>query len=606
MTIDVASAIAELETLAGAPTTDSAPDADPSTVDYDRRDALAERLRSGDAPERVAPRLVVVRELAAHGAPFLAAQAYLARCAELSETDRSAIVAAVYHAQPSVGGDAHLPSIDVEDLFGGSPAVVAQIDAVAERACANRDLMALGALAAASAALARKVAIRMPDGFTTWPILHVVAEATSGAGKGPMTRAMGCLTTLARWERDVLVPRFATACRKAARERELLVAKRQAVAVEQKKKFVKMGRTAETDRLDAELEHLDAELARPIATPPYFVVNDTTPQRFVEMCHESGYVMLCHGEGKVLLSNFAKTDGCDGLGAQLAAWSVEAHQRDRINNADRPRPRDARLAAGMLLPLQPGVLAPSTPEAQAMLRDLADRGFFGRTIIARPRRAAVDMTADPVIDDRGLEIQARYDQLLLDLCESGVDLDIERPLAPANPAIVKFDADAGRDALAFRKRHSANGNEGGTMADSFLEAVASKLGEQAWRIAAVIAALRVGKFGREGFVVTMDDWKRAVRFTENYVLPHAMACAARVQGSVVDVDADELLNHIASRGPITKRALRARFKNWGLAAGNDRRERFDAALETLVRRSQVIIEKRPRDSIMIYAVSGAA
>lgn len=100
--------------------------------------------------------------------------------------------------------------------------------------------------------------------------------------------------------------------------------------------------------------------------------------------------------------------------------------------------------------------------------------------------------------------------------------------------------------------------------------------------------------------------KHALRFCEGYVLPHAVACAARVSGSAIDADADAVLAYLSTKGPTDLRSLRAHFRSWGLAAVNDRRTRFDAAVATLVSRSDVKLEGLPRKRFMVHVLRGGA
>lgn len=604
---DPAAALAEAAALAaqykapGAdePSVDEPVDPDPTTIQYDRRDALVSRIRSGETPARLAPMLDMTRELAAHGCPILAAQTYLGHQTELTTTERSALLTVVYYQLAGEAGDAHLPVIDIDDLFGHAPIVVEQIRGVAKATSSSTDLMALGALAAASSALARKVEIHPGDGWTTYPHLYIAVEATSGAGKGPMTKRMGCLGAIKKWQAD-LVTRYEADHRRRRLEREILEDARK-----DKYRAAKKAPPTDQARLLGEVLSIDERLAEPEPALPWFIANDITPQRFVDMCHGSGFVMLCHGEGKVILKAFTgKSDTMDGIGVWLSAWSVEDDDRDRVGNADKARPRDSRLAASALLALQPGVLAPTTPDAQLMLRDLADRGGFGRLIVARPRRVNVDESTEVELDNGARELQARYDAFITGLCESAIDLDPSRPLAPAGPAIARLDEDAGAAFLQFQKHYKAMANTGGFYASEFYEPIAQKIGEQALRIATVIAALRVGRFGADGFRVTLDDWQRAARFCENYVLPHALACSDRISLTMVGADAAEIARVVAERPPMTRRALRkGPFHTWDPERTNDRKDRFDPAFETAVKKGLIIAEKRGKTEVYI-AVRG--
>ena len=578
---------------------------DPKRIHHDQRDALASRLRDEDVPVHLAAALETVRLLAGHGAPFDASEAYLARTDYLTETERSAILHAVHVRPAGETGDAHLPELDYVDLFGGSPAVVDQIRSVSELSASNSDLMALGALAAGSFALARKVTVTFPStSWSTYTNLWVVPEAMSGRGKGPMLKQMG-MSTLKRWQ-QVLVDRYADVIRADNRKREVLNEERSELA-QASKKARKAGQLAEHEKLEKLIVDLDGHLATPERTEPYFVLNDVTPQAFVEACHGTGFVGMFHGEGEVVLRQFtAKSDTTDALGTLLGSWSVEDHDRRRIGNKGQKRPADTLTMSACILPMQPGTLNPSTPDAQETLAEMVRRGAFGRMIAARPR--IVPLPEEYVESEITYDSQRRgaFDALLIRMCESASDLDPQRPLAPSAPAKAAFDDDAASAALRFQYAYKVKANPGGPMSDPHLDQIAQKFGEQAMRVAAVIAAFRVGSFGADGYRVTMDDWQRAVRFCEGYVLPHAVACAARVSGSAIDADADAVLAYLSTKGPTDLRSLRAHFRSWGLAAVNDRRTRFDAAVATLVSRSDVKLEDLPRKRVMVHVLRGGA
>lgn len=581
--------------------------ADPKKVHHDQRDALVTRLRAEDVPTHLAAALATVRLLAEHGAPYDASEAYIAQTEYLTETERSAILHAVHVRPAGETGDAHLPELDYADLFGASPVVVDQIRSVAEQSSSNSDLMALGALAAGSFALARKLSITFPTtAWSTYTNLWVVPEAQSGRGKGPMLKQMGA-STIKRWQ-SVLVDRYADIIRADSRRREVLKEERNEHE-QASKKARKAGLLAEHERLEKRIVEFDGQLATPERTEPYFVLNDATPQAFVEACHGTGFVGMFHGEGEVVLRHFTGKSDTDALGALLASWSVEDHDRRRIGNKDQKgqkRPADTLTMSACILPMQPGTLNPSTPDAQETLAEMVRRGVFGRMIVARPR--IVPLPEEYVECEIGCDVglRAAYDALLIRMCESACDLDPLRPLAPSTPAKAAFDADAADAALRLQHAYKVKANPGGPLSDPHLAQIAQKFGEQVMRVAAVVAAFRVGSFGADGFRVTMDDWQRAVRFCEGYVLPHAVACAARCKGSAIDADADEMLAYLCSKGPTDKRSLRAHFRSWGLANGNDRRERFDAALVTLVSRSDVKLEDLPRTRVMVHVLRGGA
>lgn len=578
--------------------------ADPKKVHHDQRDALVTRLRAEDVPTHLAAALAMVRLLAEHGAPYDASEAYIAKTEYLTETERSAILHAVHVRPAGETGDAHLPELDYADLFGASPVVVDQIRSVAEHSSSNSDLMALGALAAGSFALARKLAVTFPTtSWSTYTNLWVVPEALSGRGKGPMIKQMG-MGLVKRWQ-SVLVDRYAGIIRADNRRREVLNEQRDEHR-QASKKARKAGLLAEHEMHEKRIVELDGELASPERTEPYFVLNDVTPQAFVEACHGTGFVGMNHGEGEVVLRHFTGKSDTDALGALLASWSVEDHDRRRVANKGQKRPADTLTMSACLLPLQPGTLNPSTSDAQETLAEMVRRGLFGRMIVARPRIVALPEEYIECEVGVDVELRAAYDALLLSMCESACDLDPLRPLAPSTPAKAAFDADAADAALRLQHAYKVKANPDGPLSDPHLAQIAQKFGEQVMRVAAVVAAFRVGSFGADGFRVTMDDWQRAVRFCEGYVLPHAVACATRCKGSAIDADADAVLTYLNTKGPTDLRSLRAHFRSWGLAAVNDRRTRFDAAVATLVSRSDVKLEDLPRKRVMVHVLRGGA
>lgn len=590
---------------------DEPADLDPSSVDVTLRDALADRLRAGDVPARLVTYADEVRELAAHGCPFHAAVNFLERRELLTATERSAITSAVYDARPGETGEALIPDLDYRDLFAGSPVVIEQIE-TRSGGRLSTDLLALGALAAGSAALARKVTIDSRDrGWHTWPVLQIAAVADSGRGKGPMTRAMGSTGALQKWERT-LCARHAAHVKRAAHDRELRVALRDDLFKREKKAFL-AGQADEVARLRDLVVGLDVELAAPLPrTPRFLSLGDGSPEGLEDHAMAAGFLHMTPAEGMVLLRRFAGTDrDKDGLNLPLIGWSCEASGRLLVSRKDEPVPADDIVAISMLLPMQRANLAPDTPDGQRELRTMVERGWVARWIVARPRVMVVAEPEEEEDDDIVLAsdcpVQARYDAFLLRLAESASDLDPDRPLAPARPAVARLDDDAARAFRRFQRHYTALGGPGGAMQEWGHCLTAQKLGEMVLRVACVVAAMRVVTFGGEGFTITRDDWDRAQRFVEGYSLPHARAVIERAAGSSFDADAAELARYLAERGPKTVRDLRrGPFKRWGLGAANDRRERFDVALATAEKLSLVRVEKLAANSLKVHALRGAA
>lgn len=569
-------------------------------------------LEDGGAPEGLQTLVGVVAEFARRGVPMTAIDAFRGDLVELGE-DKEAQVGgapaahgntwrAVLEAAFSVGKpaadavDRAAPEVDLDRLFAGSPTVAAHAREVAARLKVAADLPALAALVIASAALAARVDGEISyAGGSTWrhPVsLMLAVEAPSGAGKSSVLAAMGDRVLE---QREAEIVKAAEARVQDAKiERELLKHERARLM------GAISGGKADAETSRARVREIDAILARPILGLPYFRQADTTPAQFVRRAQASGFSFLAAGEGAVILRQFAHgPDGSgDQLDALLAAYTGENYHRDRVGEAEIPRPIHPRLRAAALLLLQPGLLTPATEEEARLLERLARRGLFARALVARPRRLTRDeVLSMPGPTERAEATRRRYDAMVGFLARFGAEAD---PLAPEEPGVMRWADDANAAAVAFQERHKAEAEQGGEWHGGLgREEFSRRAGENVMRIAEVLRALRAAEAVTAGedppreLVVELVDFERARDFFVAYLVPNALAAFARATFDPISDDADRVLVVMRELGTALYSDLQRRLgRGWEKSRANDRLGRLDAALEALERRGLVVVERK--------------
>ena len=532
--------------------------------------------------------------------------------------------------EPTPAEGPAVPGIDVDDLFGGCPAVARFTRWVAGEVVCGPDLPVLQVLAAFSAAVAVK-AVGHCGKWANPPNLFLAAEVASGENKSRVRKACdaGALIrhaagAVADWHR-ILGDRIGADCESTRVDKEIKNAEL---------KKLKQAK-ADTVTIKAASEDLarlvKAMQVKPAPTPGWLQLGKVTPAQYIRDMELGGFVAAFPDEGKETLWTFVGENGKGDLAPLLCGFTGEDYMSSNIGAEQRgDQRRFTKYRATVWLPLQLGVLTPTTPEDARMLAMLADRGFLARFLIARPRavtcaeapevRAAHATAFDGV--DVETEVEAPYKALLAALlsangqtAEDGdgiaerraeeVEVGLPHPLVPARPWRFDYTPLAEAALIAYQTRTRDSAKEGGAHDGVMVSAFVSRLADHAHRLATLLAILRKGGI-EGGGEVTAEDVGRATRFLDRYALPHTLAVYARATFAPIVDDAETVLRHVRAVGEITKSVLLSKLplggREWDKTKGSDRLTRLDVALESLEARGRVMLLAVKKGSVLVRYV----
>lgn len=477
--------------------------------------------------------------------------------------------------------------LDIDDLLGAVDGASDHCRGVAGLLNIRPDMPAIFGLTMASAAVAGRAMLRTRLGRL--PLhLHQIIEARPGDGKSICLDRMG--RRLFKAHEAQICEAARTALALAKTDRRTLEDDR-----EELRKMFKLARkqqdAAKVAGLRDRLAGIEAQLDAPLPGEPKYLAADVGPMGLVVQMINARFVFVVAGEGSIVLRNFCAASG-EGVGSRdqlepwLCSYSGEELPRTRVGEYKAGGPQSPTMRAVFLLPLQPGILSPKSAAEAGMLAHLGSRGLFARVLIAQPRELPTGERACPRVDED--EVDRR--QLVWERHLSGLLTPVEghdHPLAPSSPEILTLSPEAERDLYRFQDRMKTMSRPGGSFSEGAMADIAARAGEQAMRVASVLRLLRGGKVA--ACQVEEDDAARAIRYIENYALPHARAAAERAIFSPVDDDAEQVLRKMRELGgKVTRRALLdTHFKRgWGKQRG-ERVSRLDAAMEHLVERGLV-------------------
>lgn len=598
------------------------------------RDLARAALDAGTAPAEVADLAATCRALRLQGVGHEEVAALLATAGKV--TDLSTILGVRDHVWRVGDPDplpaapvAVMPEIDVDDLFGGSPVAAVMARWVSGEVVCGPDLPVLTILALFSAACAVKV-VGCAGGWHNPPSLFLGVEVQSGENKtrvrkecgGRMLSAHG--KVVGEWH-DVL--------------RSTLGGGREDARIEKKIKEAALAKLiagggdpiARAD-LGVEIAKLDEELKKkPVSTPGWLQEGKITPEQFVRDMQLGGFVAVYPDEGKETLWKFVGGDGkqAGDLAPLLCAFSGEPCNNATIASEQRgDLRRFSDFRAAMFLPLQLGVLTPTTPEDGKMLANLGERGLLARLLIARPR---------PVRSDEAPGVRARhaaefgnadvvatilgsYRALLAAVLhangqasEAGdgiperqaeeAAVGAPHPLVPANPWLFVYTPEAVATLLAYQTATRDSAKAGGPNSAPMLAEFVSRLADHAHRLATLLAVMRAGGI-EGGGTVEVQDVERAIRFLDGYALPHTRGVYERATFAPIADDAETVLRIVRNAGEITKREILARLphsgRQWEKAKASDRQTRLEVALETLDSRGVVVLHPMAKNVLVRY------
>lgn len=597
-------------------------EADKQRVDHARAERLAVQLEAGDEAVPPIARLAAgdLEALQRAGVEPEVLERLLGVGACCGPDERAAIAAAARKrlARPAPSAPRPtarwaIPDLDGDELLRDCPTARAHARVVAWRSLSCEDLPVLGWLAATSAALAAKVRglTHNNDGteWRIWTHLYIGAEAPSGASKSLIAEAM--------LRQHLSGP--AGVWTKLRREAEPLVAADEAERSLLRAKRIKLERRAEDN--EVEIAGIVERLRQPpIREPRVAELGVSSPEHFVRVCQWTGFRAVIPDEAADWLHKFIGGRENEKVGPLIAGFdggeapysSIAAEQRgdDLV--------RFPQMHLTLFLLLQENVLSPAAQEEAARLKTVADRGFFPRCLIARPRtllraeRHALEAEAERLRQE-GAETGQAYGRILRSLADLRIG---DHPLVPSEPLLVPFTAEATRVRRAYQVKCgddvAADGPDAGKPGARSI----ARMHDHAARMAICLACWRCAEEADAAGVeldlrrarVEVRDVERAIRACETYFRPHALAVAGRAILDPVGADADLVLTalqkcpELASGSSLSKREVTRRHFRAGWGKQSSGRNRLNDALEELERRSDVELAAVDKRSVLIRLV----
>lgn len=523
-----------------------------------------------------------------------------------------------------------MPAIDLDDLFGGSPIIAEMVRWVAGEVVCGPDLPALTILALLSAACAVKVE-GDADGWRSAPHLYIAAEVASGENKSRVRKM--CKASMLAAHADKGVADWHTILGKRTGASHVdLRADRQIKSDQLAKLKKERASSLVTLEISAEIDAIDRALkVKPVPVPGCWQPGKITPAQYMREMEIGGFVAAFPDEGKETLMTFVGENGKGDLAPLLCGFTGEEYKNSTVTGEQRGDLRRFRdYHSTVWLPLQLGVLTPTTPDDARLLAMLADRGFLARFLIARPR--AVTCEEAPGVReahakrwagvDVATTVEGPYKSLLAAVLhangqtavdgdgiaarrEEEVEVGLPHPLVPCAPWVFTFTPTAHAALIAYQTRTRDSAKKGGKHDEAMRAAFVNRIADHAHRLATLLAVARVGRIEGGGDVV-IDDVQRAIRFLDGYALPHTLAVYERATFAPIVDDAETVLRHVRAVGEITKSALLGRLplggREWDKARGSDRLTRLEVALESLEARGRITLLAVRKGSVLVRYV----
>jgi hypothetical protein len=251
------------------------------------------------------------------------------------------------------------------------PWLAAWVLAEAEATQTPPDLAGCLALAVAGAAVARKVRVRIRDGWTEPADIFAVVSLPPAERKSAVfAHATAPLLDYEAAERQRMAPLIA----EKASEHRVLEARLKALET----KLAKSDDAAEADRLRDEIKRVVRELDEHVVPdPPQFFCDDVTPEALVRLlARQGGRMLLASAEGtifEIAKGRYSETANFDVF---LKGHAGDPLRTDRVN---RGREAVDHPALSCALAVQPDVIAGLAEQAS-----LRGRGFLARWLYALP------------------------------------------------------------------------------------------------------------------------------------------------------------------------------------------------------------------------------
>jgi hypothetical protein len=565
-------------------------------VDEARVAELAAEIAGGSSAPDADAAAAEVAAIMGAGVPEEAVARVVEVAGRYSPAGRRAIVAAARELRarapaPEQARAEVVPDLDVDDLLGDCPALLARVREVAGTALCLPDMPALAGLAVTSCALAARVqgGMRNRNGsaWNAWAHLFICAEVRSGFAK-TLVRDMIDVEAETEHGKQSAVGEI---LRNAARVLRPQVSDDAAERDQFKRERTKLVAMAASNR--DRLREIDERLARPqLHLPDQKPLHRVTPANFVRVAQRSGFVAALPDEGRATLEGFfAGREGREDVDPLLCAFSGSPYSNSTIAGEVRgDNPQFERLHAAMFLPIQPGVLSPRTRDEARLLARVDERGLLARLLVARPRELTVAeadaLRSRPAPTDTG----AAWRRLVVAI---GTEPIGDHPLAPSTPHRIPFCPEAARAMLDFQARTTDSVRPGGSLHGKPGAALVARIADHAVRLATVLAVLREGRARADE--VLERDVLRAIRVCDAYFLPHARMVAQR---AILDPSADDAEAVLAAVRRIGAAVTRQREVQRELGRGWDA-ARIKRALGELEQRGAVQVESAPRGAALI-------
>lgn len=519
-----------------------------------------------------------------------------ARAAEFapSAAETAALTAA---AAEMLDGDDALEALDARRVFGEDSPVAHHCEAVGAALGIPATIPVLTALAFRGIGCADRVRLRIddPNRATPWSCpMHVwlYGELPATGGKTSLLTAMGHPEVLG----------FAGAAKRAWRN----------VAATDAHRRKKAARVAASAKSEAEAIAAEALIESPRHMVPDMICDRTTVEDTRWTTLQSGYTTSILGEGKEGLERFVYTLAVNDLNDGFSGAHVDANTRKDRREGNQVMFGEMHMSL-VWLP-QPGSLTPTDLTARKnVIEAIGQKGFLARFLTARGEAGVVQPKGTR---DHG-ELERIKTAYMLDLAGflggvkpvavgEGVPLPglDGHPLAPRSEHVtaasveqvyagrwVDITGEAAARLYEFQQRHKGIARELRLAAEARGQTIEprspthGRIGEQAMRVAAVLALIRVGGLQHEVVSVTLDEAERAIYVCET-LLPHAASMIREASMGEVAALVRRIVRVLASHGKMTEARLwSSHAQHWPEVAGWDGRARasITAALESAER-----------------------
>ncbi|MBL8796320.1 MAG: DUF3987 domain-containing protein [Planctomycetia bacterium] len=396
------------------------------------------------------------------------------------------------------------------------------VEAVAQATQTPCDMVAMLALAAVAAALAKKVEIVVTEGYREPVNLFTVTAMPPGSRKSAVFAEV--TAPLLEYEESE-IQRLKPVMAKAKTEREI-----QEARLDNLKSAVVKGKPEEQAKLTQDAGKLAADLATTsLPSLPRLIASDTTPERLGTLLHDHGGRMaVLSPEGDVfdLMAGRYSGKGMPNFGVYLNGHAGDDLRVDRVARTAEFVHRPA-LTLGLVV--QPDVI-----------RGLADkpgfhaRGLLGRFLYCMPKSLIGQRKADP--SPVPALVRDTYHKNMLALLKLTASIDNEKM---EHPHLLQLSPEARQKQLSFAKRIEPMLDEScelGSMAD--------------WGAKLVGAVARIaGQLHMAEHVAAKEPWavpvseatmEHAITIGE-YLIPHARAAYAQMGADPVIEEAKFVL-----------------------------------------------------------------